>query len=54
MNTAHKYGFYFHHAHEQKAYVLMILWLDKQVPCRMPNYADHYIGIGGAVLNDKG
>ena len=53
MNVAFKHGFYFHHAHEKDAYVLMILWLDKKVPCRMPPYADHYIGIGGAVINEK-
>jgi len=54
MNTAFKNGFYFHHAHEKKAYVLMILWMDKSVSCRMPSYADHYIGVGGAVINNLG
>ena len=54
MNVAFKKGFFFHHAHQKKGYVLMILWMDKKVPCRMPPYADHYIGIGGAVLNQIG
>ena len=54
MNVAFKHGFFFHHAHEKSAYVLMILWMDKKTPCRMPRYADHYIGVGGAVLNEKG
>lgn len=51
MNVAHKHGFFFHHAHQSKSYVLMILWMDKKTPCRMPPYADHYIGVGGAVIN---
>ena len=49
MNAAFKHGFYFHHAHEKQSYVLMIKWLDKKVPCRMPPYANHYVGVGGAV-----
>ena len=36
MNTAFEVGFYFHHAHQKQAYVLMILWLDKKVACRVP------------------
>ena len=28
----------------------MILWLDASVPCRMPPYAHHYVGIGGCVI----
>lgn len=32
----------------------MILWMDKKVACRMPPYADHYVGVGGAVINQKG
>ena len=51
MNVAAKFGFYFHHAHETEGYVLMILWMDASVPNRMPSYAHHYIGVGGAVLN---
>lgn len=53
MNAAFKHGFYFHHAHEKESYVLMIKWLDKKVPCRMPPYANHYVGVGGAVINEK-
>ena len=48
MNTAAKEGFYLHHA--QHDYVLMILWMDSSVPCRMPAYASHYVGIGGCVI----
>ena len=51
MNVAHRHGFYFHHAKDN--YVLMILWMDKSMPNRMPGYADHYIGLGGVVLNNK-
>jgi len=31
----------------------MILWMDKKVPCRMPPFAHHYVGVGGIVINDK-
>jgi 8-oxo-dGTP diphosphatase len=31
----------------------MILWMDKKVACRMPPYADHYVGVGGAVINQN-
>ena len=53
MDHCAKNGFYFHHAHEKKGYVLMMLWLDATVPNRMPMYAHHYIGVGGAVINKK-
>ena len=29
----------------------MILWLDSKVPNRMPSYANHYVGVGGIVIN---
>ena len=29
----------------------MILWLDPKVPNRMPSYANHYVGVGGIVIN---
>ena len=51
MNVAHKHGFYFHHAKDN--YVLMVLWMDKSVANRMPGYADHYVGLGGVVINNK-
>ena len=51
MDVAASQGFYFHHAQESKGYVLMILWLDSSVPCRMPHFAHHYVGVGGAVIN---
>ena len=53
MNPAAKHGFYFHHAKQQEGYVLMILWLDEKVPCRMPPFAHHYLGVGGLCLNEK-
>ena len=31
----------------------MILWLDDKVPCRMPPFAHHYLGVGGLCLNDQ-
>ena len=53
MNVAVKHGFYFHHA-SPKGYVLMCLWLDPSTPSRIPAYPDHYVGVGGVVLNSKG
>lgn len=53
MNAAFENGFYFHHANQKEAYVLMILWLDKKVPCRVPHYAHHYIGVGGVVISES-
>ena len=53
MNVAAKHGFYFHHAHRQDNYVLMCLWTDQTVADRMPAYADHYVGVGGIMVNDK-
>ena len=44
-----KHGFYFHHA--KNDYIWMILWLDPNVTDRMPKYADHYVGVGGVVIN---
>jgi len=53
MNVAAKHGFYFHHAHKQDNYVLMCLWTDETVANRLPAFADHYVGVGGIVVNDK-
>lgn len=50
MNVASKRGFFFHHASNPGDYVLMILWMDKSVACRIPSFAHHYIGIGGITL----
>ena len=30
----------------------MLLWLDASTPCRFPHYAHHYVGVGGAVVNE--
>lgn len=53
MNVAAKLGFYFHHAHRQDGYVLMCLWLDQTVADRLPAYADHFVGVGGIMVNDN-
>lgn len=54
MNTASSHGFYFHHAHQKANYVLMCLWLDASTPDRLPAYADHFVGVGGIMLNNQG
>jgi len=53
MNVASKYGFYFHHASKEENYVLMCLWTDKDVSDRFPAYANHYVGVGGILINHK-
>jgi hypothetical protein len=53
MNVAVKYGFYFHHASPKGSYVLMCLWLDQSTHDKIPAYSDHYVGVGGAIINDK-
>jgi len=53
MNVASKLGFYFHHANKLENYVLMCLWLDEAVADRLPAFADHFIGVGGIMVNDK-
>lgn len=53
MNVVTKYGFYFHHANKKESYVLMCLWMDPTTNDKIPAYADHYVGVGGAVINHK-
>ena len=53
MNTASRHGFFFHHAHNDRNYVLMILWTDSRMACRITAFAHHYIGIGGIVLKQN-
>ena len=53
MNIASAHGFYFHHAHKQDNYVLMCLWTDEKVADRLPAYPDHFVGVGGIMVNDK-
>ena len=53
MNVASRLGFYFHHAHKEENYVLMCLWMDSSVNDRLPAFADHYVGVGGIMVNDK-
>ena len=51
MNVAAESGFYFHHSSKEGNYVLMCKWMDEKVPDRMPAYGDHYVGVGGLVIN---
>ena len=53
MNVASAHGFYFHHAHKTENYVLMCIWTDDKVANRLPDYADHFVGVGGIMINDK-
>ena len=53
MNVASKHGFYFHHSHKTGNYVLMCLWTDTKVADRLPAYGDHFVGVGGIMVNDK-
>ena len=32
----------------------MCLWLDTTTHDKIPSYAGHYLGVGGAVINSKG
>jgi NADH pyrophosphatase NudC (nudix superfamily) len=52
MNLAFQEGFYFHHA-SQDGYVLMCKWIDTKSENRIPCYPDHYVGVGGIVVNKK-
>jgi len=31
----------------------MCLWLDMTTHDKIPAYSDHYLGVGGAIINDK-
>ena len=53
MNVASRQGFYFHHSHKQDNYVLMCLWLDESMGDRLPAYADHFVGVGGIMVNNN-
>jgi len=52
MNVASEHGFYFHHASKNGNYVLMCLWMDDTSSNRLPDFADHYVGVGGMVINE--
>jgi len=43
-------GFVYHHA--QREYLMLTHWL-VQEKCTLPEYAGHYVGVGGFVVNDK-
>ena len=53
MNVASRHGFYFHHAHRSENYVLMCLWLDNTSTDTLPAYPDHFVGVGGMLINDQ-
>lgn len=50
ISIALKNGFTYHHT--QQDYCMLTTWMsaDKN---KIPNYANHYIGVGGVVMNDK-
>ncbi|XP_077995710.1 nucleoside diphosphate-linked moiety X motif 6-like [Glandiceps talaboti] len=48
---AAKHGFKFHHT--KPTYVWMVKWLPTDVPNLIPNFANHYIGVAGFVVNDN-
>jgi 8-oxo-dGTP diphosphatase len=31
----------------------MCLWTDEKVADRLPGYPDHFVGVGGIMVNDK-
>jgi len=45
-------GFQFHHA--QPDYVMMTIWISKQLSDSLPRYPFTSIGVGGLVVNDQG
>eukprot|EP01111_Echinosteliopsis_oligospora_P015528 TRINITY_DN6167_c0_g1_i1.p1 TRINITY_DN6167_c0_g1~~TRINITY_DN6167_c0_g1_i1.p1 ORF type:complete len:194 (-),score=21.94 TRINITY_DN6167_c0_g1_i1:423-1004(-) len=46
-----KYGFQLHHT--RRDYIMVSNWLVEGEENRLPHFADHSIGCGGIVLNDK-
>jgi len=44
-----QHGFCFHHA--QADYAMLTSWLDPTTKSTLPNYATHYVGVGGFVVN---
>ena len=53
MNVAARHGFYFHHSHKEENYVLMCKWTDGDSEDTLPAFADHYVGVGGIMINEK-
>ena len=45
------YGFKFHNAEDN--YAIMLKWLPKDIPSRVPPYATHHVGVGAVVLKDN-
>ena len=44
-------GFRVHHASD--AYIMLTLWLPEDEASTLPEYASHFIGVGGLVINDS-
>ena len=43
-------GFRLHHAKDD--YVLVTKWLPEGVESKIPEFASHYVGVGGLVFNN--
>ena len=43
-------GFTIHHA--KVDYIMMTTWIHDSEPNHLPQYAGHYIGVGGFVVNE--
>lgn len=52
FEAADKDGFSFHHAIDDKAYLLK--WLRDDMPSKVPPYATHVCGVGGVVIDNDG
>jgi len=50
IKVAVEMGFIFHHA--QKDYLMLTNWLSEE-KSTLPEYATHFVGVGGFVVNDK-
>ena len=44
-------GFRVHHASD--AYIMLTQWLPEDEESTLPEYASHFIGVGGMVINDN-
>lgn len=51
ISVAVQLGFVFHHA--KPDYLMLTTWLPLDEVNKLPNFASHYVGIGGFVLNSK-
>jgi len=51
ITAASMFGFKYHHAEGDSC--SLILWLPDDVPCSVPPFATHHVGVGAVLLNDK-